>query len=301
MLTILAACSNKNKINGYVEGDYVYYAAGTAGILKAVYVEKGQQASTGAALFALDDTSLKSAVTSAQAKILVEQNKLYDLEKGQRPEQINVIIKQIEQAKTSYRNAQQEFSRTKTLLNQGVISRSYYDQQETSLKTSKIYIEQLSAQLRAMFLESQTDKKNALSNIAIAKQQLIQAEKQLQESAPVANAAGRVEDIFFKPGEFIQAGTPVLSLLSPENIRVRFFVPQANLAQFALGNEVKISCDGCNKIIPAKVTYISSQGEYTPPEIYSAEFRKKLVFMVEATPLNFDPDLRPGLPVDINL
>ena len=95
------------------------------------------------------------------------------------------------------------------------------------------------------------------------------------------------------------AGRPVVSLLPPGNIKVRFFVAETAVAKVALGDAVQVTCDGCQPIA-AKVTFIARAAEYTPPVIYSLEERNKLVFMIEArtdTPGN----LRVGQPVNVVL
>jgi HlyD family secretion protein len=91
-------------------------------------------------------------------------------------------------------------------------------------------------------------------------------------------------------------------MLPPANVKVRFFVPQTIVGSLAAGRAVSIQCDGCAADIPATISYVSSQAEYTPPVIYSNEKRSKLVFMVEARPSLADaPKLRPGQPVSVTL
>ncbi len=133
----------------------------------------------------------------------------------------------------------------------------------------------------------------------IAAQKSLQIQKQLADSAPKATAAGNIEDTYFHAGEYVAAGTPVVSLLPPENVKVRFFVPQAKLPSFAIGDKIVLRCDGCESPVKAVIVFIASQSEYTPPIIYSVGSRDKLVFRIEAKPETFTPALRPGLPVDI--
>jgi HlyD family secretion protein len=100
----------------------------------------------------------------------------------------------------------------------------------------------------------------------------------------------------------VQAGSPVVRLLPPENVKVRFFVPETVLGALTVGRPIAIHCDGCPSDIPAKVTYISTESEYTSPIIYSNETRSKLVYMVEAHPAaGSHPNLHPGQPVEVKL
>jgi HlyD family secretion protein len=97
----------------------------------------------------------------------------------------------------------------------------------------------------------------------------------------------------------VPAGRPVVSLLPPGNIKIRFFVPEALLPTIALGLGVTIQCDGC-KAVPAKVTFISRTSEFTPPVIYSQDERSKLVFLIKAR-TETPGELRVGQPVDVKL
>ena len=115
-------------------------------------------------------------------------------------------------------------------------------------------------------------------------------------------ASGLVFDTFYVDGEFVPAAHPVVSILQPSNVTLRFFVPEKALSSLKLGMNVYMRVDGEGKTYQAKISYIPPQAEYTPPVIYSRETRDKLVFMIEAY---FDPatasELHPGQPADIFL
>jgi HlyD family secretion protein len=83
----------------------------------------------------------------------------------------------------------------------------------------------------------------------------------------------------------VNAGAPVVALLPPTALKVRFFVPEPALARAAVGSQVALSCDACAANLRARIRWVSPQAEYTPPVIYSNASRSKLVFAVEATPL----------------
>jgi HlyD family secretion protein len=118
---------------------------------------------------------------------------------------------------------------------------------------------------------------------------------QLSPSAPVS---ARVEDVFFQPGEWVNANQPVISLLPDNQVKVRFFVPEQEVARYRPGREVRFSCDGCAAAMRARIAFVSPRPEFTPPIIFSRDSRDRLVFMVEARPAN-GARLQPGLPVDV--
>jgi HlyD family secretion protein len=112
--------------------------------------------------------------------------------------------------------------------------------------------------------------------------------------------AGIVQQVYYRPGETVQPGKPLVSLLPPGNIKVRFFVPEALLPRIAIGDKVSITCDGCGGELSAAITFISQSVEFTPPVIYSLQERSKLVFLVEARPDKPDR-LRVGQPVSVTV
>ena len=132
-----------------------------------------------------------------------------------------------------------------------------------------------------------------------ARATLTRAERRLVEMAPKVPADALVEDTMALPGDFIAAGTPVVLLLPPDRVRVRYFVPEAALAATQRGYIVHFKCDGCPIGLRARITYVSPRAEYTPPVIYSVSSRAKLVFMVEAVPIDPPLPLKPGQPVDV--
>ena len=130
----------------------------------------------------------------------------------------------------------------------------------------------------------------------MARATLANAAYQLSQRQVVAHTSGRVEDIYFRKGEYASAQTPVISLLPPENVYVRFFIPEREYARARLGEKVRITCDGCKPVV-ATVTFISSAYEYAPPVVFSVKSRDKLVFKAEARAPGLM--LHPGQPVDV--
>ena len=121
---------------------------------------------------------------------------------------------------------------------------------------------------------------------------------ELEELAPVAPVEAVVEDTHFLPGAWVPAGRPVLSLLPDDKRKLRFFVPDADVARMKVGRVMGFRCDGCDGKLSARVTYIAPKAEYTPPVIYSAASRAKLVFLIEALPEG-GTVLPVGLPVEV--
>ena len=144
----------------------------------------------------------------------------------------------------------------------------------------------------------------AAANAAVdaARASLAQAEWRLAQKTVAAPAAARVEDTLYRVGEWVAAGSPVVSLIEPAAVKLRFFVPETQVARVAPGQRVRATCDGCAAPVEATVRFVAREAEFTPPVIYSRGSREKLVFMVEAWPAPAEAaKLRPGLPVDVML
>jgi HlyD family secretion protein len=126
--------------------------------------------------------------------------------------------------------------------------------------------------------------------------------EQLANKLGIVPAAGEVSEIYYRPGEWVPPGQPVLSLLPDARRRILFFVPETAVATLRPGQHIEARCDGCQTPISAHIDFIAAQAEYTPPVIYSQGSREKLVFRIEARPEAADVlRLRPGLPLDISV
>jgi HlyD family secretion protein len=112
---------------------------------------------------------------------------------------------------------------------------------------------------------------------------------------------GRIEEVFYQPGELVPAGQAVVSLLPDDARKILFFVPEPERASVQPGQRVALSCDGCADGLEAVIASIATEAEFTPPVIYSKESRAKLVYRVEARPEGPAQQLNPGQPVDVRL
>lgn len=130
---------------------------------------------------------------------------------------------------------------------------------------------------------------------------LDQAEWRLKRREGHAPEDAFVQDVLFRPGEFAAASQPVVSLLPPQNIKVRFFVPEAELGRVREGVTVLFACSGCPENFTGTVRFVSTEAEFTPPVIYSDRSKEKLVYMAEATPDETPEALHPGQPVTVTL
>jgi HlyD family secretion protein len=193
---------------------------------------------------------------------------------------------------------------------------------EAIMNAAKATVEQLEAQVafskiqwsrqQKLYVKNATDKATLdeaetvytsnVKQLQNAEATLIKEQWAFQQKTIYAPISGYVNDTFYRIGEKVAINQPVLSILSPNNIKVLFYIPERELSTIHIGQSITFTCDGCKSPTSAKITYISSEAEYTPPIIYSRDTRYKLVYLVRADlPKNNIFQFHPGQPVDILL
>ena len=301
MVLLLSACGDTDPggYNGYVEGEYVRVASPFAGELTLLQVKRGDTVASGAPLFALEQDNEKAAREEAQARVRQAEAKLADLHKGKRPEELDSARAQLAQAQANLRLSSAELKRSQELLASGFISAAKLDEVRSAEQRDQARVNQLKADLAVARLAARPDEIAAASAEAkAARDALAQAEWRLQQKSQTATQPGLVADTLYQQGEWVPAGSPVVSMLPAQNVKVRFFVPETRVGALRVGQAIRIRCDGCAQPVEATLTFIAPEAEYTPPVIYSRENRAKLVFMVEARPRAEQAmSLHPGQPV----
>jgi HlyD family secretion protein len=275
---MLAACGEQaDTLQGYAEAEYLYLAPRESGVIDKLSVAEGDEVSKGAPIFALDTARAEAGLDRAKAARAAGGGSTAARDQA------------VAEARAAAALAAANLERTHTLYQKDFVSKARFDQDKSAYDAAV-------ARVRA----AQAERGAAAQQAQAAGADVDLASEQVQDRAVRAPQAGRIERVFRRPGEFAAAGEPVVALLPAGNIKLRFYAPEARLAQLKLGDVVKVSCDGCKAPIEARITFIASEPQFTPPIIYSLEERAKLVYLVEARPVTAQ-DLRPGQPVDVGL
>jgi HlyD family secretion protein len=171
--------------------------------------------------------------------------------------------------------------------------------QEAAVKNAQIAYDRAQVLLKT---QSGTQKTldDAEAALRTAQARLNSAQTRLARRKLSSPVTGSVQQIYYRAGELVPPGRPIVALLPPSNLKVRFFVNEAMLPKLKVGDAVTISCDGCDRDLTAKISFIARSSEFTPPVIYSMEERSKLVFLIEARPQRPER-LRVGQPVSVAL
>lgn len=303
-LLALAACTRPAPAGwqGYLEGEFVYVASPLAGRLDSLAVAKGTRVAADTPLFTLERTSELAAQRQSADQVRAAQARVADLRKGSRPSELATVESRLAQARTAAELSKRELARQENLFKTNVIAAGDIDRARLTYERNTRAIDELTAQLATAGLGARTDAIAAaeaeVSAAAAAKERADWSVAQKFQSAP---RAALVYDTLYREGEFVPAGLPIVALLPPENLKVRFYVSEADFAALKAGDTVRVAITG-RPPLAARVNYLSPKPEYTPPILYNRENRAKLVYLVEAvfTDVAIARDLHPGQPVDVS-
>lgn len=287
---------------GYADADYVKVGPTSLGQLVSLSVARGDTVAAGAPLFDQNDDAERAARDQAQASLQQQSEVLADIQSAGRAAEIEQARANLADMQAAYDRTRRDLARAEKLLPSGAGTRQSAEQLRDDTASAKAHV--ADAQAKLDLIMDSTGRAGAIAAqqaaVKAAQAALVQAQWRLDQRHVAAPVAGLVNDTLVRPGETVAAGNPVVSLLPPGNILVRFFVPESELALVKTGDPVRIVCDSCPPDLIARITFIATQSEYTPPVIYSETTRAALVYMVEAHPDPARlPRLKPGQPVDV--
>ena len=302
---LLTACSRNGSSGneGYVEGKFVYVASPQGGRLERLSVSRGETVAVSHPLFTLDSEPEVSAMRQSQEALRADEARLADLQTGKRPPEIEAVRSQLEGAKAERQKSLELLASYEKQYAAGGMSETDVITARAAVETNTALVKQYQRNIEVAELPGREQQIKAQAGIVAAdRAALQQAQWKLEQKRIASPRSGFVFDTLYREGEWISAGSPIVQLLPPENIEVRFFVPEQQVGGLRYGQHVNVHCDGCSNAVPANITFISNQVEYTPPVIYSNENRSKLVFMVIAKPAaDRAALLHPGQPLEVTL
>jgi HlyD family secretion protein len=303
LATLLSACAPAAPIAvGYVEGDYVLLAPIEVAQVRSVAVRRGEHVAEGAAIASLEADDATIAVSQAEAALGQAEAQLADLRLGRRPEEIAVLEATLRSTEAQNSEARRVLARIQDLFKRGIATQAQLDEASTQVEVADAAIGQAKANLAVAALPARPEAIKAAENqVRQAAAALDQARWRLSQRSIAAPAAGRIDDVIRNAGDIAGPSAPVVSLLPDGAVKLRVYVPEAQFSAVSVGSLLKVNCDGCAPGLTARVSYVSTSPEFTPPVIYSLETRQKLVYLVEARPEGGSDSLQPGQIVDVEL
>jgi HlyD family secretion protein len=301
----LPGCSRKasNTYQGYAEGKFVYVASPQAGRLTGLPVTRGETIAVDHPLFSLDHEPEADAARQAGQLLRASQARLADLQSGKRPPEIDVVRAQLTQALAEKQKSVDILRSYEAQYTSGGVALTDLITARAAVETNSALVREVESNLIVAALPAREQQIRAQAEqVAADRAALDQATWKLEQKQISSPREGLVFDTLYREGEWVAAGNPVVQLLPAENLEVRFFVPETVIGSLKVGQSISVHCDGCAVEVPANITFISTQVEYTPPVIYSNETRSKLVFMVIAKPpRDKAAALHPGQPLEVTL
>jgi HlyD family secretion protein len=276
-------------LSGYIEGEALYLASPISGTLAQVSVVRGQRVEAQAPLFAVDARTLLAERDQARAQLAQARAQA---------ESARAVLRQqtasLAAARAQAANAARDAARYAQTVEGGAVSRQDADRTRTAAETA----EAQRAAVDALVRDAAAQASAADAAVSHAQAAVDEAQVRLDQLSVRAPAPGRVEEVYFQTGEWASANQAIVSLIPDGKVKVRFYVPEGQMALYQVGRAVRFGCDACRGGHSAVISYVSPRPEYTPPIIYSRQARDRLVFLIEARP--DDPrGLTPGLPVDV--
>ena len=288
---------------GYIEGEFVLVGPEQGGRIKELDLTEGDDVAKGAVLFTVDERAARERLNetrAAEARATAELENLTSAQ--QRPEQIRILQAALGRAKADLDLAVTNLQRQADLYRRKVTSKEHFDTARSNFLKARAARDESQRQISYARMPARQNLINAArSAVEAAKAARAQAEIALTKLTVHAPVNGKVQQILFRAGEIVAAGQPVVQLLPPARLKALFFVPEPQRASLQKGMEVRIACDSCPQDLSATVSFLSRDAEFTPPVIFSAEERSKLVFRIEARLSEAGRFLSPGQPVTVHL
>jgi len=287
----LSGTKRERLLSGYIEGESLFLAAPVAGTVGTITAQEGQRVGAGANLFTIEPATLSAQGEQARAQVAEARTQIASAEANAQQAEAEATA-----AAADADRARRDVNRLMSVRREDPAAVAGKD-----IDAAQATLLEANARLNA----ARETARARHAQIAAARAQEDQARGgerevgiRVGQLSPPAPSAARVEEVFYRPGEWVAANQPVVSLLSDDRIKVRFFVPEQDVAHYRPGATVRFRCDGCAPGLAARISYVSPRPEFTPPIIFSRDSRDRLVFMVEALPAK-PANLMPGLPVDV--
>jgi len=274
------------------------------GRVLAIPVREGDAVAEGDQLATLDAREMQAAVDAAKARVEAADARLTELVRGARPQELATAEAAVRSATERADEARRSADRARTLFDGGAISRQAMDQASTTLEVAVAAQQQAEEQL-ALVREGPRSETNSAQRALVqqARANVAQAEAAMTNTVITAPFAGLITTRHREPGEAVQPGAPVLTLLDPTDRWVRIYIREDQIGLVHLGLSAEIVSDTYpDRVYHGEVTYIGSEAEFTPRNVQTAEERIKLVYPVKVR-ITGDPDfeLKPGVPADVTL
>lgn len=294
-----------------------------------VELRKAEVLAAQATLAELEAGSRPEEIQEAEAALKKAQARLDELLAGSRPQEVDAAQAALRRAKAEFERWNAEFERQKQLYGEKVISTREFEEAETAYQTAstklreaqehfdlvkegprKEQIEQYRAALheaRARYAlvkkgPRQENIDRARAELQKARAALALAETRLGYATLTSPMKGLVLSDNVEPGEYVVPGTPVITVGDLENVWLRAYINETDLGRVKVGQRVRVFTDTYpGKVYEGRISFISSEAEFTPKNVQTEKERVKLVYRIKVNIPNPRMELKPGMPADAEI
>lgn len=266
-------------------------------------VSEGETVQAGQLVARLDAGELGQEVALRGAEVRAAAAALAELETGSRPEEIAQAEAVVRRAQADVARARADFRRLKTLYEQENVSVQDYDAARTAVDVTEAKLREAQEQLRLVKKGPRIEKiDRARAQLQQAKEALALAETRFSYSILTSPLTGLVLSHNIEPGEYVAAGTPIVTVGDLEHVWLRAYVEETDLGRVKVGQAAKVTIDTYpNKAYEGRVSFIASQSEFTPKSVQTERERVKLVYRIKVTIANPEMELKAGMPADARI
>ena len=288
------------KVSGNIETTEVGVGFKIPGRIVSIAVQEGDWIEKGKVLAKLDDEDLRQRLELARATLRSAQARLKKLLAGSRPEELREAEAILQQAQFDLENKQTQYERMKLLFDRRVIAKETLDNSETAYKVAKAALQKATENYQLVKEgPRKEDIEDARAQVEQAQASLKLAETQFSYTVLHAPISGVVLVKSGEIGEVVNPGTSILTLGDIENVWLKAYIPETDLSKVKWGQEVMVTTDlRPQKVYKGRISFISSQAEFTPKQIQTEKERVTLVYRIKVDIPNPDRELKPGMPAD---
>lgn len=252
--------------NGRIEAQQILVSAKLAGRVAEIFAVEGKTVEAGTVLAKMDTADLDAELAGDKAKV--------------RQSMTNEVAADatIAQRQSELALAKQEYERAKTMSETGSGTTQQRDTRESALRVAEAALKSAIA-----------SRADAAAASEAAQAEVARIQSQIDDATLKAPTRGRIEYKLVQKGEVVSAGAPIATLLDLSDVTMTIFVPAKAAGQLSIGDEARIILDPAPQyVIPASVSFVASEAQFTPKTVETSDEREKLMFRVK---LKIAPEL----------
>ena len=320
VLLMLSGCSQRkadiSKYTGTVEATKYNVTTDIGGMIKEIFVNEGDTVEAGMVVMQLDDTTLNYGVLQQEANYYAKQEQLKDIKKGSSSEEIAMAEQELEKAlinvetlKEIYEHTSDGVHKTQILFNEGAIHEQQLKDSKLQLDQSRAAVENAEKTVSVLSLKVELLKKGATEEMIRSNEYSVeqlrhayeQAINQKEKTEVKSTQGGIVQYKYYNKGELFTSGAPIITLLDPEDLYMKIYLPEKDIHLIKIGRGISLSSDMVQEQLTGEIIFISPQAEFTPSNVTTKEDRHSRVHEVKIKITEGAKYLNAGMILDANL